>query len=199
MEDVSRDREAHRGVSIVCYSRGGKRQPNTWPQLFTRGLLHGCYMLIFRRLCGGGPWDCTVISWDWGYLSIHIQSPSPSCLTISMYIDKSLLKKQKQMNFRNTTQSRWSCSMLSVRTAWASGWDGLTIESPENISKKRGNTHTLFQWTKHVSLWTDTFLTCHPSNFSLYSTSWKWKASSVGAGWFPFRLPPPGDGVLIKA
>ena len=26
--------------------------------------------------------------------------------------------------------------MLSVQTAWASGWDGLTIESPKNISKK---------------------------------------------------------------
>ena len=30
-------------------------------------------------------------------------------------------------------RTRWPC-MLSVRTAWASGWEGLTIESPENIS-----------------------------------------------------------------
>ena len=35
----------------------------------------------------------------------------------------------------SSTQSRWSC-VLSVRTAWASGWDGLRIGSPENISKK---------------------------------------------------------------
>ena len=38
-------------------------------------------------MVGGGPQDYTVISWDWGYLSIPILNPipGPSRLTINPY------------------------------------------------------------------------------------------------------------------
>ena len=41
----------------------------------------GGYVVMCRRLCGGGLLDYNVISWDWG-TPIPIPIPSPSRLTI---------------------------------------------------------------------------------------------------------------------
>ena len=44
----------------------------------------GGYVVMCRRLCGGGLLDYNVISWDWG-TPIPIPIPSPSRLTINKF------------------------------------------------------------------------------------------------------------------
>ena len=70
-----------------------------------------------------------------------------------------LLGQQQEpgsVTLHSCTQSRWPW-VLSVRTTWASGWDGLTIESPENISK----ISTLFQFSNLISFFKVSFQENH--------------------------------------
>ena len=86
----------------------------------------GGYVVMCRRLCGGGPWDYNVNSWDWGY-----PSPSPFPFPVAwQFLRPDMSYLNKLGAFLNQPFKLYQWRQVSSTSKLLSGWPPALVKFP---------------------------------------------------------------------